>query len=1296
MSPRHRSLASRMLVRWRLHGLFIWVLLLSLVLPMQPPRLVSAALATVYVRADGNDTSCNGSVDVAFASNVAPACAVRSISTGVGLVASGGTVYVAAGAYDSANGTVYISSSNFTLSGPNAAINPVTTPRNAEAVISGIAGVVFANGVSNVTVQGLKLANVSGLAFWFNGATSDVTIRNNIVDASADTAFFSYDIHQQRNLRILNNRIENIQGSSQTGIFLQQVAGGEISGNLIANVAYAGIQVDGATNLTIADNSISNVSRQGIQVANTVSANPTANVTVTGNRISNANTIQGADRGAIRLYGTAGPITVTNNSISASYNGIAIRNGSAVAGVTLRYNDISNLAGGSAIYHGGSGTVDATYNYAGGSAPTLAGSGSLIASPYLSSLALARAPAVPSGSISFVATLRDHTNAPVAGAALRYNISPAPSSQPAQGRFTTGSDGKATATLPNVANGSYTITASLAGPQWDTQPGTLNRSFLFQVRASGQARLGGRVYSQRTGVNIADAVVCLGVIDPGDQYLCQETTTTDSNGFYSFSDVPSGAWVLWVSSLPPGVSVGLIAPSRREVRVGTSDLSNLDFFEPVPHIWSKTEEVAHRGDVVSSPEDTYAGFSRAINKGASYIELDVFLSIEGNVIVAHGSTYKPAPGTIPDIPTQVYGPTPSCWDLSIETAPWSVMAECDVGTRGVGNHSVDYPRFRNERFPLLNEVLDRYPSYSGWMIELKPSERSDLNEAQKADWNRQLGQEVQNWLLSKGRTNVWVTSFSDDCLAGVTDPRIKKMRQVLVDIPGVTYPGYPNLYNRGAVWEVDNAVSRGYTALNIELGMLNKAIYPNGPTWEQYIHSNGLMVSTYKLGTHAPSNNQESIARRADFFMTDIVDDLMVQNGDRTRVHAPQILEVQPRIDTVVIRNEEIFPITATAVFTDVSGDTVLRTYSIPGLGWVEEPVALGWVRAEVTTQHASYPNVDPWFMLGKDRVIFRANGVGFPSTDGVNRAIVGTNCVAPGDPQIATDIKLRVDVSLTPQTIPDLFKVPPGVTDTWKLEAVRFYVDGELLGTGSGGTSLQLPTSGPVSRDLAAGEHTFRITYTARSPDGRTRDVVREAPFTVRLKAPDPVTGKCGDVQVAFVIDTTGSMGGAIGNIQSALTTVVNTLASKNSFRAAVVEYKDAESDAFGARVVLPLSSDTAAVSSAINSLSANGGGDTPEYVYSGVMAAVGLSWNMQLPRTIVLVGDAAPKNPESRTGYSQSSVIAAANALGIRVIVVPLASDATAPFQALADGTNGALLDANPSTIAQAILDAINNNIE
>lgn len=182
--------------------------------------------------------------------------------------------------------------------------------------------------------------------------------------------------------------------------------------------------------------------------------------------------------------------------------------------------------------------------------------------------------------------------------------------------------------------------------------------------------------------------------------------------------------------------------------------------------------------------------------------------------------------------------------------------------------------------------------------------------------------------------------------------------------------------------------------------------------------------------------------------------------------------------------------------------------------------------------------------------------------------------------------------------------------------------------------------------------------------------------------------------VDVAFVVDTTGSMGDDIANAQASINQVTSALFGlARSPQVALVDYKDL-GDPYQARVVTPFTSDQAAFATAVSTLSASGGGNTPESVYSGLMTAFDLGWRDGALKLAITIGDAPAHDPEPGTGYTATQVLAKAFALDpvvINPIVVGGDPTAIASFTTLAEGSKGKVFTAaGADDVVQAIKDA------
>ena len=126
--------------------------------------------------------------------------------------------------------------------------------------------------------------------------------------------------------------------------------------------------------------------------------------------------------------------------------------------------------------------------------------------------------------------------------------------------------------------------------------------------------------------------------------------------------------------------------------------------------------------------------------------------------------------------------------------------------------------------------------------------------------------------------------------------------------------------------------------------------------------------------------------------------------------------------------------------------------------------------------------------------------------------------------------------------------------------------------------------------------------------------------------------------IDVAFCLDTTGSMSGLIEGAKQKIWTIVNTVAAakpKPVLRIALVAYRD-QGDDYVTRVI-PFTSDLEAMYTQLRAFSAGGGGDEPEHVNRALQEAVGqLQWS-KTPgalKVLYLVGD-APPHLDYRDGY-------------------------------------------------------------
>lgn len=116
-------------------------------------------------------------------------------------------------------------------------------------------------------------------------------------------------------------------------------------------------------------------------------------------------------------------------------------------------------------------------------------------------------------------------------------------------------------------------------------------------------------------------------------------------------------------------------------------------------------------------------------------------------------------------------------------------------------------------------------------------------------------------------------------------------------------------------------------------------------------------------------------------------------------------------------------------------------------------------------------------------------------------------------------------------------------------------------------------------------------------------------------------------DIDVAFILDTTGSMSEEIAAVKATLQKVASSLSNANArIRIGLVEYKD-RTDSFVTKVY-PMTTDIASFSRKVASIEASGGGDTPEAMNEGVHAGLTrLAWsNNAVAKLAFVIADAPP----------------------------------------------------------------------
>jgi len=168
-----------------------------------------------------------------------------------------------------------------------------------------------------------------------------------------------------------------------------------------------------------------------------------------------------------------------------------------------------------------------------------------------------------------------------------------------------------------------------------------------------------------------------------------------------------------------------------------------------------------------------------------------------------------------------------------------------------------------------------------------------------------------------------------------------------------------------------------------------------------------------------------------------------------------------------------------------------------------------------------------------------------------------------------------------------------------------------------------------------------FRVLHAATGNDESAAIVASERPA----------------VEVVFVLDTTGSMGGLIAAAKEKIWSIANTLATADpapEIRMGLVGYRD-RGDHY-VTVVTALTDDLDAVYTQLMQYQADGGGDGPESVNQALYEAVtkpAWSRDARTYRVIFLVGDAPPHmDYQDDVKYAESCRLATRNDIVINTI--------------------------------------------
>ena len=174
------------------------------------------------------------------------------------------------------------------------------------------------------------------------------------------------------------------------------------------------------------------------------------------------------------------------------------------------------------------------------------------------------------------------------------------------------------------------------------------------------------------------------------------------------------------------------------------------------------------------------------------------------------------------------------------------------------------------------------------------------------------------------------------------------------------------------------------------------------------------------------------------------------------------------------------------------------------------------------------------------------------------------------------------------------------------------------------------------------------------------------------------PGTGP--ELEVAFIIDTTGSMGDEINVVKEKIIMMIDEILQgvpQPVVKFAVVDFKD-RSDPYVTKIY-DFKSNIKEIKNDINRLSASGGGDFPESVKEALYMGVNkLAWskdNTKIGKLCFLIGDAEP-HLNYKDDYKQKDIIKNAKKYSLSISTISCSGNSNKGvkyFQEIANSTNG-----------------------
>jgi hypothetical protein len=210
-------------------------------------------------------------------------------------------------------------------------------------------------------------------------------------------------------------------------------------------------------------------------------------------------------------------------------------------------------------------------------------------------------------------------------------------------------------------------------------------------------------------------------------------------------------------------------------------------------------------------------------------------------------------------------------------------------------------------------------------------------------------------------------------------------------------------------------------------------------------------------------------------------------------------------------------------------------------------------------------------------------------------------------------------------------------------------------MATQADGAVTFFPALDRLSRDVS-----LSVRYSGASGGGSSpqRLTLTDGAQSVDLRVGTRAGAAPRRLDIAFAIDTTGSMGDEIRYLQAELGSIIRSLRTEHpglDLRVGFVFYRDTTDD-YITRTI-GFTPDIARAQAVLGRQYASGGGDYPEAMEQALIRAVNLDWRPNAIKSLILVADAPPHDEHFGRAWAAAEV-----ARDRRIHIVPVAASGVA----------------------------------